>query len=120
MEALLRDCRHTLRHLVRTPYDVFDEAIGRPRLLANLLGVFASLALLLAAIGSYGVLSYMVTERRREIGIRMALGADRGSVLRMVLGQGLRLTVTGVVLGVALVFAGNRVMTSLLFGVAPW
>jgi predicted permease len=105
---------------LRAMDDVFDEAIGRPRLLANLLGVFASLALMLAAIGSYGVLSYMVTERRREIGIRMALGADRGSVLRMVLSQGLRLTVTGVVLGVALVFAGNRVMTSLLFGVAPW
>ena len=99
--------------------DVFAEAIGRPRLLAQLLGIFAGLAMLLAAIGSYGVLSYMVTERRREIGIRMALGADRASVLRMVLAQGLRLTLVGVVGGLAAAFAMNRVLASLLFGVRP-
>ena len=99
--------------------DVFAEAIGRPRLLAQLLGVFAGLAILLAAIGSYGVLSYMVTERRREIGIRMALGADRGTVLRMVLRQGLTLTVVGVVGGLAVALAMNRVLASLLFGVRP-
>jgi predicted permease len=99
--------------------DVFADAIGRPRLLAQLLGLFAGLALLLAAIGSYGVLSYMVTERRREIGIRMALGADRASVLRMVLGQGLRLTLIGVVIGLAAAFGMNRVLASLLFGVRP-
>ena len=99
--------------------DVFAEAIGRPRLLAQLLGIFAGLAILLAAIGSYGVLSYMVTERRREIGIRMALGADRASVLRMVLSQGLRLTLVGVAAGLAAAFAMNRVLASLLFGVRP-
>jgi predicted permease len=99
--------------------DVFADAIGRPRLLAQLLGLFAGLALLLAAIGSYGVLSYMVTERRREIGIRMALGADRSSVLRMVLSQGLRLTLIGVGIGLAAAFGMNRVLASLLFGVKP-
>ena len=104
---------------LRSMDDVFGEAIGRPRLLAQLLGIFAGLAILLAAIGSYGVLSYMVTERRREIGIRMALGADRGSVMRMVLSQGLRLTLIGVVAGLAAAFAMSRVLASLLFGVRP-
>jgi putative ABC transport system permease protein len=99
--------------------EVFAEAIGRPRLLAQLLGIFAFLALLLAAIGSYGVLSYLVTERRREIGVRMALGADRASVLRMVLSQGLRLTLVGVGLGLVSAFAMSRVLASLLFGVRP-
>ena len=99
--------------------DVFAEAIGQPRLLADLLGIFAGLALLLAAIGSYGVLAYMVTERRREIGIRMALGADRASVLRLVLSQGLGLTIAGVAIGLAVAFAVNRVLASLLFDVKP-
>ena len=98
---------------------VFDESIRRPRLLAQLLGGFAGLALLLAAIGTYGVLSYMVAERRREIGIRMALGADQGSVLAQVMKQGLVLTAVGIVVGLAGAFALNRLIASLLFGVQP-
>jgi predicted permease len=98
---------------------VFEESIRRPRLLAQLLGGFAGLALLLAAIGTYGVLSYMVAERRREIGIRMALGAAQRSVLAQVMRQGIVLTGIGVVAGLAGALALNELIASLLFGVQP-
>jgi ABC-type antimicrobial peptide transport system permease subunit len=104
---------------LRSMDDVFSDSFGRPRLLAGLLGVFAGIALLLAAIGSYGVLSYLVTERRREIGIRVALGANRASVLEMVLLHGLRLAGLGIVIGLALALAFGRALSSLLFGVVP-
>jgi predicted permease len=98
---------------------VFAESIRRPRLLAQLLGAFAGLALLLAAIGTYGVLSYMVTERRREIGIRVALGAARSQVLTQIMKQGLQVTAMGVTIGLAGALALNRLIASLLFGVQP-
>ena len=104
---------------LRDMESVFNQSIERPRLLAQLLGGFAGLALLLAAIGTYGVLSYMVAERRREIGIRMALGADQGEVLSQVMKQGLTLTVVGLVVGLAGAFAMNRLIASMLFGVQP-
>lgn len=98
---------------------VFAESIRRPRLLAQLLGAFGGLAVLLAAIGTYGVLSYMVTERRREIGIRVALGATRVHVLTQVMKQGLQVTALGVAIGLAGSLALNRLISSLLFGVQP-
>src|SRR5499433_2246277 len=98
---------------------VFAESIRRPRLLAQLLGAFAGLALLLAAIGTYGVLSYMVTERRREIGIRVALGATRSHVLAQIMKQGLQVTAIGGAIGLAGALAVNRLIASLLFGVQP-
>jgi len=98
--------------------DVFTEAIRRPRLLAQLLGAFAGLALLLAAIGTYGVLSYIVAERRREIGIRMALGARPRTILRVVIGEGLRLTLIGVGIGVLAALAAKRLLSAMLFGVS--
>jgi predicted permease len=104
---------------LQTMDDVFSETTARPRFLAQLLGGFALLALALAAIGTYGILSYLVTERRREIGIRMALGANRGTVLGMVMRQGMLLAVAGVVIGVAGALGATRVMTSLLFGIEP-
>jgi ABC-type antimicrobial peptide transport system permease subunit len=98
---------------------VFAEAIRRPRLLARLLGAFAGLALLLAAIGTYGMLSHMVTEHRREIGIRVALGAARSQVLAQILKQGLQVTAMGITLGLAGALAVSRLIASLLFGVQP-
>ena len=83
------------------------------------LGVVAGLALLLGAIGLYGVLSYVVAERTREIGVRMALGATASAVRRMVVSQGARVVMVGVVLGVAVALASTRVLGSLLFGVKP-
>src|SRR5207302_4603068 len=91
---------------------VFEESIRRPRLLAQLLGAFAGLALLLAGIGTYGVLAYMVAERRREIGIRMALGATRSHVLTQIMKQGLQVTALGVTIGLAGALAVNRLIAS--------
>jgi predicted permease len=104
---------------LRSMEDVFGEAMSRPRFLAQLLGIFAGLALLLASIGTYGILSYSVSERRREIGIHMALGASRGNVLTMILAQGLRLTVVGLVGGLAAAFALTRLLRAQLFNVTP-
>lgn len=98
---------------------VFAESIQRPRFLAQLLGLFAGLALLLAAVGTYGVVSSIVAERRAEIGIRMALGANRSRVLREVMREGLFLTGIGAVIGLLGAFGLNRLIASLLFGVQP-
>ena len=98
---------------------VLAESIQRPRFLAQLLGVFGGLALLLAAVGTYGVVSSIVAERRSEIAIRMALGADRSSVLAHVMSEGLVLTGVGVGAGLAAAFGLSRLIASLLFGVRP-
>jgi putative ABC transport system permease protein len=98
---------------------VFTESIQRPRFLAQLLGLFGGLALLLAAVGTYGVFSYIVAERRGEIAIRMALGAPRLSVLAHVMKEGLVLAGIAVVLGLAGALALSRLIASLLFGVRP-
>jgi predicted permease len=98
---------------------VFDESIGRPRLLAGLLSAFAGLALLLAVLGVYGVLSFMVAERRREIGIRLAIGASRGGIVALVMKQGLAVASIGLVAGLAGALGLNRLFASLLFGVEP-
>jgi putative ABC transport system permease protein len=97
---------------------VVSESVARQRFSMLLLGIFAALALVLAAVGIYGVMSYAVAQRTHEIGIRMALGAQRSDVLKLAIGHGLRLVVTGVVIGLAAAFVLTRVMSSLLFGVS--
>lgn len=104
---------------LRTMDDVFGASVSRPRLLMQLLGTFAALALLLAAVGTYGILSYTVSERRKEIGIHMALGATRGNVLGRILGQGLRLTGAGLVAGLGASFLLTRLLQTQLFNVKP-
>jgi putative ABC transport system permease protein len=104
---------------MRSMDTVIGDAIARPRFLTLLLGVFAGLALVLAAVGTYGILAYLVSERKQEIGIRMALGADRGNVLMLVLGRGLLLSGIGLVIGLAASLALTRVIATLLFNVTP-
>jgi putative ABC transport system permease protein len=99
-----------------------DERIGRSlssrRFNMVLLALFAGLALTLAAVGIYGIVAYSVTERTHEIGVRVALGAQRRDVIAMVIGQGMAMTVTGTAVGIAASAALARVMSSLLFGVS--
>jgi putative ABC transport system permease protein len=104
---------------LRSMEDVFAESVSRQRFLAQLLGLFAGLALALAAVGTYGILAYTVSQRRKEIGIHMALGATRAAVLRMVLGQGFKLTAAGLVAGIVAAFALTRLLQAQLFNVRP-
>jgi putative ABC transport system permease protein len=102
---------------VRTMEQVMADTLGRARFNTLLLGLFAGLATLLAAVGIFGVMNYSVTVRTREIGMRMALGAERGEVLMLILRQGLSLTLIGIGTGLAGALALTRVMSGLLFGV---
>jgi putative ABC transport system permease protein len=104
---------------IRTLDQIISDSIAQSRLNMLLMGLFGGLALILAAVGIYGLLSYAVTERTREIGTRMALGAQVPDVTKLVLKQGMTLALIGEVIGLVGAFALTRVIRGLLFGVAP-
>jgi len=97
--------------------EVVARSVWKERLYTALFGVFAAVALILATVGIYGVMSYAVTQRTREIGLRMALGAQRSDVLKMVVGHGVLVTATGIGIGVVAAVGLTRLMSSLLFNV---
>jgi putative ABC transport system permease protein len=99
---------------------VVSESVGQQRFSMLLLGLFALVALFLAAVGLYGVVAYTVTQRTQEIGLRMAIGAQRGDVLKMVVGGGMKLAIIGVAIGIAGALAAANVVASLLFEVTPF
>jgi predicted permease len=104
---------------IRTMDEIRAESVASERLILTLLSIFAGIALVLAIVGIYGVMSYSVTQRTHEIGIRMAIGAQPRDVFRMVIGQGMMLALIGVAIGLLLAFALTRLMTTMLFGVEP-
>jgi putative ABC transport system permease protein len=125
--ALTAVVKDTIRQLdptlpvadIRTMDDVVGGAMSTPRFTSVLLSIFAALALTLSAVGIYGVLSYVVSRRTREIGIRVAIGAGRGQVLTMVLGSGVSLALAGIGAGLVLAFGVMRLLRGLLHGVTP-
>ena len=104
---------------VRTMQDVMDRAVAEPRFDTAILAFLAAVAFLLAAVGIYGVISYDVSDRTHELGIRMALGAERGHMFRLVVGHGARLAGLGIVIGLAAAILLTRLMASMLYGVNP-
>jgi putative ABC transport system permease protein len=103
---------------IATMDELLSGSLSRSRFTMLVLGVFAALALVLASVGIYGVIAYSVTQRTQEFGIRIALGASRRDVLRLVLGQGTRLTLLGIGLGIVAALVVTRLMATLLYGIS--
>jgi ABC-type antimicrobial peptide transport system permease subunit len=118
-EAVRAVSKDVVIRYVRTIEEQINASLVRERLLATLSSGFALLALVLSAVGLYGVMSYSVTRRSREIGIRMALGAARARVLWQVLQQTAAMSIAGVALGIAAAFVATKTLTTFLFGLSP-
>jgi ABC-type antimicrobial peptide transport system permease subunit len=120
---LARDVFHQVAPNAPVTFTTFAEEMGGwladRRFLLLLVGAFAASALVLVSVGLYGVIAFFVTRRTQEIGIRMAIGANRSSILRLVVGEGLRLAIAGVAVGVIASLMMARLLSSLLFGVSP-
>jgi putative ABC transport system permease protein len=118
-DAIARVDRSQAIGRMSTMEEVVSETVAQPRFRAELVGAFAALALVLSAVGIFGVLTFSVSQRMREFGIRSALGAQAGDLLRMVVAGGLRITAIGLAIGLAAATALTRSLGSLLFGVRP-
>jgi ABC-type antimicrobial peptide transport system permease subunit len=119
VRSLVKSVDPALTAAALRPMDiVVANTVAQPRLNVMLLGALALVALALASIGIYGVIAYSVAQRRREIGVRIALGATKGDLGRLVIGEGLRLCAIGVVLGTAGAFAVTRMMERLVYGIS--
>ena len=125
-DAVLPAIRHTIEQMssqqviygVETMNDIIADSLAARRFAMILLGIFAALALILACVGIYGVISYLVGQRTHEIGVRIALGAQRRDILRLVLGQGAKMALIGVAVGVAVALGLTRLMANQLFGIS--
>jgi ABC-type antimicrobial peptide transport system permease subunit len=120
LRALLQQVDPTVPVRIETMDDMFGSALAYPRLRTQLVGTFGAMALLLSAVGLFSVLAYVVGQRTRELAVRRAMGASPADVVRLVMGQGLRLVILGMAAGVAGALAGSWVLMGLLYETSPW
>jgi ABC-type antimicrobial peptide transport system permease subunit len=124
MEPWVRSEVASLDHTIPVEMEPLSQSLnrlaGRPRFETMLLGFFALTGLLLAVVGLYGLIAFMTTQRRHEIGVRMALGATRGNILRLIANDGLRMVLVGLAAGIGIALAVSRMMKSLLFQVSTY